>query len=152
MMKQLFIVSVALLALAAISDAQSYSYELTVQLGYAKFDSRNGQLFAYLQGGNGRYNHKVVLTPGTESFSTGAVKKYYFSAPYPIEYVEKVVLEWVEKPSKFGNHSIQVDRVVLDPAYISYWQQRQQSIRPFCSATRPQKIKKETQVQFWIRC
>ncbi|KAI1297877.1 hypothetical protein HDE_04373 [Halotydeus destructor] len=133
MLKQVFIVSVALLALAALSEAQSYSYELT--------------------GGNGRYNHKVVLTPGTESFYTGAVKKYYFSAPFPIEYVEKVVLEWSEKPASFfGNHSIQVDRVILDPAYITFYSQRQQSIRPFCTAERPQKIKKDVQVQFWIRC
>ncbi|KAI1297878.1 hypothetical protein HDE_04372 [Halotydeus destructor] len=150
MSNPLFIISLVLVALAAACSAQSYSYEFTVQLGYKKFEPVSGQLSAYLQDASGDYSHKVMLSYDNETFSTGVTKKYYFNAPFPIEHVDQVVLEWTGKSAQSEGNSIWVDIVLVDPSYVTDWNVRQQSIRPFWTAERPQRVVKDTQVAFSI--
>ncbi|KAI1286407.1 hypothetical protein HDE_10919 [Halotydeus destructor] len=152
MMKHLLCSALFAAAIFVVIEGQAYSYNVTVVLGQTKFDVHDGKLKAVFMGGNGKYDNKVALSTKTESFSAGLVKSYLVAALYPIEYIEKVALEFESKDFHvFTTHKIYVDKVTIDPAYLATIQ-RQQSVRGFCAAVRPQKLKEDKEIQFWIKC
>lgn len=60
-------------AVTSVASAQ-YAYNVTVYLGNNKWSPQNGKLKATFLGGNGQYNHTVVLSPANEPLSPGQIK------------------------------------------------------------------------------
>ena len=91
-------------------------------MGSNNWSRQEGHLQITFKGGNGRYNHRVTLSPRSESFFSAVTRSYTVVAPWPIEYIERAAISWFSaKSSLFSTPKIYVDRVVIDPAYIPNW-------------------------------
>lgn len=124
-----------------------YSYNITVFVASIKFKGSKGNIYETLLGGNGLYNHTVKINSESENFKSGDVKTYITEVPWPIEYIEKLEL-WFESVDK---SFIYIDKIVINPVYITNPSARQLSIRGYCSTTVHAEVGID-KVPFWIRC
>lgn len=124
-----------------------YDYNVTLYLGSNNLIGLKGKAIATFEGGNGLYNHTEKLSSIDEDFTPDDIKQYKTAAPWPIEYIEKVVIRIKSVDKSF----IYVDKVIVNPIYLQNQSERKLSIREYCATDIHANVG-NIRVPFWIKC
>ena len=77
-------------------------------------DSVEGKPKVILEGSG--FQHKIKLAPYDQKLYPGMQYQYAAAAPYNIQQITSVQVDWSRKG--FGFSKLSVDKVIVDPAYI----------------------------------
>ena len=129
----------------------SYPYNITVIIPDDNHDRQEGKLWVILEGN--QFQHEIKLTPHSTPLRPGNSYSFYVNAPYPVERLESVLLQWKKKSysNLLGSSALHVKAVILEPAYVT-GTVRTSSTKKFCADSDPVEMTTEVRYKFWISC